>query len=115
MGSIQNCEATGSRRGGGGVEGIETTRGYIKAGKVGIAVAGHSCVRAGMAGFRLPIETHPLQAMVSEPIKPILDTVVMSGTVHVYVSQSDRGELVMGAGMDTYNSYAQRGRLPIIE
>ncbi|MCH8189288.1 MAG: sarcosine oxidase subunit beta family protein [Proteobacteria bacterium] len=112
---IQNCEVTGIRRGGGGVEGLETTRGYIKAGKVGIAVAGHSGVLAGMAGFRLPIETHPLQAMVSEPIKPILDTVVMSGTVHVYVSQSDRGELVMGAGMDTYNSYAQRGSLPIIE
>ncbi len=112
---IQNCEVTGFRRNGSGVEGLETTRGFIKAGKVGIAVAGHSGVLAGMAGFRLPIESHPLQALVSEPIKPILDTVVMSGTVHVYVSQSDRGELVMGAGIDGYNSYAQRGSLHIIE
>ena len=68
-----------------------------------------------MAGLRLPIESHPLQALVSEPIKPVLDTVVMSNTVHVYVSQSDRGELVLGAGIDSYNSYAQRGSFHIIE
>ena len=112
---IQNCEVIGILREGDRVTGVETTRGTIKAPKIGIAVAGHSSVLAAMAGFRLPIETHPLQALVSEPIRPVIDTVVMSGTVHVYVSQSDRGELVMGAGMDAYNSYAQRGSLHIIE
>ncbi len=112
---IENCAVTGIRREGGRVTGLETTRGAIATGKVGIAVAGHSSVLAAMAGFRLPIESHPLQALVSEPIKPIIDTVVMSGTVHVYVSQSDRGELVMGAGIDVFNSYAQRGSLPVIE
>ena len=78
-------------------------------------VAGHASVLAGMAGLRLPIESHPLQALVSEPLKPFLHTVVMSGSVHVYVSQSDKGELVMGAGIDAYNSYAQRGSVGIIE
>jgi sarcosine oxidase subunit beta len=112
---IEKCEVTGICREGGRVTGLETTRGAIATNKVGIAVAGHSSVLAAMAGFRLPIESHPLQALVSEPIKPIIDTVVMSGTVHVYVSQSDRGELVMGAGIDNYNSYAQRGSLPVIE
>jgi sarcosine oxidase subunit beta len=112
---IQNCEVIGIRREGGRVTGVETSRGFIAAPKVALSAAGHSSVLAEMAGFRLPIESHPLQAMVSEPIKPILDTVVMSGTVHVYVSQSDKGELVMGAGLDTYNSYAQRGSLPVIE
>ena len=112
---VQNCEVTDILREGGRVTGVETTRGTIMADKVGIVVAGHSSVLAAMAGFRMPVESHPLQALVSEPIKPILDTVIMSGTVHVYVSQSDRGELVMGAGIDRHNSYTQRGSLPVIE
>ena len=112
---IQNCEVTGILREGGRVTGVETTRGTIMADKVGIVVAGHSSVLADMAGFRMPVESHPLQALVSEPLKPLLDTVIMSGTVHVYVSQSDRGELVMGAGIDGHNSYSQRGSLPVIE
>ena len=112
---IQNCEVTGIRRDGGRVTGVETTRGLIKTGKVGVVVAGHASVLAEMAGLRLPIESHPLQALVSEPIKPVLDTVVMSAMVHVYLSQSDKGELVLGAGIDSYNSYAQRGSLPTIE
>src|SRR5712692_1260618 len=112
---IQNCEVTAIRREGGRVTGVETTRGFIGAGKVAIVAAGHNSVLAGMAGVRLPIESHPLQALVSEPVKPVLDCVVMSNTVHVYVSQSDKGELVMGAGIDAFNSYAQRGSFPIIE
>jgi len=112
---IQNCEVTGVRREGSRITGLDTTRGRIDAKKVAFVAAGHSSVLAGLAGFRLPIESHPLQAMVSEPIKPVLDTVVMSGTVHAYVSQSDKGELVMGAGIDAFNSYAQRGSLPILE
>lgn len=112
---IQNCEVTGIRREGGRVAGVETTRGFIAANKVGLVAAGHSSVLAGMAGIRLPIESHPLQALVSEPVKPVLDTVVMSGAIHVYVSQSDKGELVIGAGIDAYNSYAQRGSFHIIE
>lgn len=112
---IQNCEVTGFTIRDGRVEGVETTRGPIGAKKVGVVAAGHAGVLADLAGFRLPIESHPLQALVSEPLKPFFDVVLMSGMVHVYLSQSDRGELVMGAGMDTYNSYAQRGSLPIIE
>ena len=112
---IQNCEVTGIRRNGRGVEGVETTRGFIGAKKVGIVTAGHSSVLAAMADIRLPLQSHPLQALVSEPIKPVIDVVVMSGAVHVYVSQSDKGELVIGAGIDAYNSYAQRGSLPIVE
>ncbi|MBF2761039.1 MAG: sarcosine oxidase subunit beta family protein [Ectothiorhodospiraceae bacterium AqS1] len=112
---IQNCEVTGIRRGDDGVEGVETTRGYIQANKVGVVVAGHASVLAEMAGFRLPVESHALQALVSEPIKPIHDSVVMSNAVHVYVSQSDKGELVIGAGIDGYNSYAQRGSFRVIE
>ncbi len=112
---IQQCEVTGILREGGRVAGVETTRGVIRAGKVGIAVAGHSSVLAAMAGIRLPIDSHPLQALVSEPIKPIIDTVVMSNAVHAYVSQSDRGELVMGAGIDAYTGYSQRGGTPVIE
>ncbi len=112
---IQNCEVTGLRRRGGRVTAVETTKGPIKANKVGIVASGHSSVIAAMAGLRLPIESHPLQALVSEPVKPVLDSVVMSNAVHVYVSQSDRGELVVGAGIDAYNSYAQRGSLTIIE
>jgi len=112
---IQNCPVTGIRREGGRVTGVDTARGFIKAKKVGIAVAGHSSHVAAMAGLRLPIESHVLQALVSEPIKPCLDTVVTSGAVHFYVSQSDKGELVMGGDLDGYNSYAQRGNLPIIQ
>ena len=112
---IQNCEVTGIRRKGRKVVGVETTRGVIKTGKVGAVAAGHTSVVAAMAGLRLPIESHPLQALVSEPIKPVLHTVVMSGLVHVYVSQSDRGELIMGAGIDAHTSYAQRSGLHTIE
>ena len=112
---IQNCEVTGLRRKGTKVVGVETTRGYIAAKKVGVVVAGHCSVLAEMAGFRLPIESHPLQALVSEPIKPIHNCVVMSNAVHVYVSQSDKGELVIGAGIDAYNSYTQRGSFSVVE
>jgi methylglutamate dehydrogenase subunit A len=112
---IQNCEVTGIRRADGRVTGVETTRGEIRAGKIGIAVAGHSGHVAAMAGLRLPIESHLLQAMVSEPLKPVLDTVVTFGAGHFYVSQSDKGELVMGGDLDMYNSYAQRGNLPALE
>jgi sarcosine oxidase, subunit beta len=112
---IQNCEVTGFRIENNRVKGVETSRGTIAAKKIGCVTAGHSSVLAAMAGIRLPIESHPLQALVSEPIKPVLDTVVMSGAVHVYVSQSDKGELVLGAGIDAYNSYAQRGSLHVIE
>jgi sarcosine oxidase subunit beta len=112
---IQNCEVTGLRAENGRVTGVETTRGAIGAKKVAIAVAGHSSVLCAMAGFRLPISSHVLQAMVSEPIKPVLNTVITSGLVHVYVSQSDKGELVFGAGIDSYNSYSQAGSPPITE
>ena len=112
---VQNCEVTGIDVAAGRVCGLQTSRGAIAARKVGIVAAGHSSVLAAMAGLRLPIESHPLQAMVSEPIKPVLDSVVMSNTVHVYLSQSDKGELVIGAGIDGYNSYAQRGSFHVIE
>ena len=112
---IQNCEVTGFRQDNGHVTGVETTRGFIAARKVGVVAAGHSSVLAEMAGFRMPIESHPLQALVSEPIKPILHTVVMSNAVHGYISQSDKGELVIGAGIDSYNGYGQRGSFSIIE
>ena len=112
---IQNCEVTGFDIVGGRIAGVRTSRGTIKALRVGLAVAGHSSVLAEMAGIRLPLESHPLQALVSEPIKPVMPTVVMSNAVHAYMSQSDKGELVIGAGADLYNSYAQRGSLPIIE
>ena len=112
---IQQCEVTGIRRERGAVAGIETSQGFIGTPKLGLAVAGHSGHVAAMAGLRLPIESHVLQAMVSEPVKPVLDTVVTSGAVHFYVSQSDKGELVMGGDLDFYNSYAQRGNLPIVE
>ncbi|RJS94404.1 sarcosine oxidase subunit beta family protein [Salinisphaera sp. Q1T1-3] len=112
---IENCEVTNILRDGGTVTGVETTRGTIRARKVGIVVAGNSGVLAEMAGFRLPVESHPLQALVSEPVKPILDTVIMSNAVHGYVSQSDKGELVIGAGIDAFNGYGQRGSFNIIE
>ena len=112
---IQQCEVTGLRIERGAVVGVDTTQGHIATTRVGLAVAGHSGHLAAMAGLRLPIESHVLQAMVSEPVKPVLDTVVTSGAVHFYISQSDKGELVMGGDLDFYNSYAQRGNLPIVE
>ncbi len=112
---IQNCEVNAIRQENGRVVGVETSRGTIRAGKVGVVAAGHSGVLASMAGFRLPLESHPLQAFVSEPVAPMLDTVVMSNAVHGYMSQSDKGELVIGAGIDSYNGYAQRGSLSNIE
>jgi sarcosine oxidase, subunit beta len=112
---IQQCEVVGIRKRGDEVSGVETTRGFIASKKVGVVVAGHASVLAGMAGIRLPIESHPLQAFVSEPLKPVLDTVVMSNAVHGYISQSDKGELVIGAGIDAYNGYGQRGSFHTIE
>ena len=106
---IQNCEVTGFRMENGRVTGVDTTRGLIRAGKVGLAVAGHSGVLAELAGFRLPIVSYALQAMVSEPIKPVLDTVVLSPATGVYVSQSPKGEMVVGGALDLFPSYAQRG------
>ncbi|MDE0285942.1 MAG: sarcosine oxidase subunit beta family protein [Gammaproteobacteria bacterium] len=112
---IQQCEVTGVCREGGRVTGVETVRGRIEADRVGVVVAGHASVLAGMAGLRLPLESHPLQAYVSEPLKPVLDTVVMSNAVHGYISQSDKGELVVGAGINGYNGYGQRGSFHTIE
>jgi sarcosine oxidase, subunit beta len=112
---VENCEVTAIRTEQGRVVGVETSRGAIAADKVAICAAGHNSVVAAMAGLRLPLQSHPLQALVSEPVQPVLDCVVMSGAVHVYVSQSDKGELVMGAGIDGYNSYAQRGSFHVIE
>jgi sarcosine oxidase subunit beta len=112
---IENCEVTAIRTERGRVVGVDTNRGAIDADKIAISAAGHNSVVAAMAGVRLPLQSHPLQALVSEPVKPVLDCVVMSGAVHVYVSQSDKGELVMGAGIDAYNSYAQRGSFHVIE
>ena len=112
---IEQSEVTGIQTESGMVTGVQTTRGAIATPKVACVTAGHTSVIAKMVGLRLPIESHPLQALVSEPIKPVLDTVVMSNAVHAYVSQSDRGELVIGAGMDGYNSYSQRGSMAVIE
>ncbi|MBT6455898.1 MAG: sarcosine oxidase subunit beta family protein, partial [Gammaproteobacteria bacterium] len=112
---IQQCEVSGFIRENDQIVGVETNRGNIGAGKVGIVVAGNSSVLADMAGFRLPVTSHPLQALVSEPIKPVLDTVVMSNAVHGYISQSDKGDLVVGAGIDSYNGYGQRGSYTVIE
>jgi len=113
---IQNCAVTGIRRGAdGAVEGVETERGFIAARKVGVSAAGHSSVIMAMAGLRFPLESYPLQALVSEPVKPVFPCVVMSNTVHAYLSQSDKGELVIGAGTDQYVSYSQRGALHILE
>lgn len=112
---IQNCEVTGIRRENGQVLGVETSLGFIESPKVGVVTAGSSSVLAEMAGLRLPLESHPLQAFVSEPIKPVLDTVIMSNAVHGYISQSDKGDLVVGAGIDSYNGYGQRGSFTTIE
>ena len=111
---IENCEVTGIRRDtSGAVSGVETTRGFIASKRIGVSAAGHTSVVLGMAGVRLPLESYPLQALVSEPVKPIFPCVVMSNTIHAYMSQSDKGELVIGAGTDAYTSYTQRGGLHI--
>ncbi|MEL6289580.1 MAG: sarcosine oxidase subunit beta family protein, partial [Pseudomonadota bacterium] len=112
---IQNCEVTGIKVEGGEITGVSTTRGDIRTNKVASVAAGHSSVVAEMAGVKLPIESHPLQALVSEPIKPINPCVVMSNAVHAYCSQSDKGELVIGAGIDPQISYTQRGGFDVIE
>jgi sarcosine oxidase subunit beta len=113
---IQNCEVTGFRRTPtGAVTGVETSRGVINAGRVALCAAGHSSVLASLLGFALPLQSHPLQALVSELLEQVLDTVVMSNAVHVYVSQAHKGELVMGAGIDPFNGYGQRGSFHVIE
>jgi sarcosine oxidase, subunit beta len=109
---VQNCEVNGFDIKGGRVQGVSTSRGPVRADRVVMSVAGYSSELARLAGLRLPITTMALQAMVTEPVKPVLDVVINSATVHAYVSQSDRGEIVIGAGADAYNSYAQRGGLP---
>jgi sarcosine oxidase subunit beta len=115
MDVIQKCEVTGIRSEGGKVVGVSTNRGDIDCDKLGMVVAGHSGHLADMAGFRLPIESVSLQALVSEPIKPCMDVVVMANTVHGYMSQSDKGEMVIGGGTDGYNNYTQRGSFHHIE
>ena len=112
---IQECPVTGFRISNGRVQGVETEKGYIEATKVGVVTAGHSSVMANLAGFRLPVQSVPLQALVSEPVKPVIDCVVMSNAVHAYISQSDKGELVIGAGVDKYVGYGQRGSLHVTE
>jgi sarcosine oxidase subunit beta len=112
---IQNCEVTGFRIAEGRVRGVDTTRGYIAASKVGIAAAGRSSQVAAMAGLRLPIESHVLQAFVTEGLKPILPGVISFGMGHFYISQSDKGGLVFGGDLDGYNSYAARGNLAMVE
>ena len=112
---IENCEVIGIRIEEGHVTGVETTRGFIGARRVGLAAAGNSSRIADMAGIRLPIESHVLQAFVSEGLKPLIDIVMTFGAGHFYVSQSDKGGLVFGGDLDGYNSYAQRGNLPVVE
>jgi len=112
---IQNCEVTGIAQENGRVTGVETTRGFIGAKKLGVAVAGASSLVAAMAGLRLPIESHALQAFVTEGLKPLIDHVITFGAGHFYISQSDKGGLVFGGDIDGYNSYAARGNLPVIE
>jgi sarcosine oxidase subunit beta len=111
---IENCEVTGfSRAQDGSISGVETSRGQIQTRRVGVVAAGHTSVVLGRAGLRLPLESFPLQALVSEPVKPVFPCVVMSNAVHAYISQSDKGELVIGAGTDQYTSYSQQGGLHI--
>jgi sarcosine oxidase, subunit beta len=112
---VEHAEVTGFVRDGPRVIGVETSRGTIGAGRVALAAAGHTSVLASMLGLRLPLQSHPLQALVSVLLERVLDCVVMSNAVHVYVSQADKGELVMGAGIDAYNGYAQRGSFHVIE
>jgi sarcosine oxidase subunit beta len=115
MDILQKTEVTGITQESGKVTGVQTTRGDIGCDRLGIVVAGHSGHVAGMAGFRLPIESVALQALVSEPIKPCMDIVVMANTVHGYMSQSDKGEMVIGGGTDSYNNFTQRGSFHHIE
>ncbi|WP_460448646.1 sarcosine oxidase subunit beta family protein [Alsobacter sp. SYSU BS001988] len=111
---IQNCEVTAIRRDArGAVSGIETSRGPIATSRLGVVAAGHTSVVMSMADVRMPLESYPLQALVSEPVKPLMPCVVMSNTIHAYMSQSDKGELVIGAGTDAYTSYSQTGGLHI--
>jgi sarcosine oxidase subunit beta len=112
---IQNCEVTGFKMKGNAINSVETSKGTIDCGKVGFAVAGSTGHLASKLGMKLPIESHVLQAFVSEPLKPIIDSVVTFGAGHFYISQSDKGGLVFGGDIDMYNSYAQRGNLPLIE
>ena len=112
---IQNCEVKKIRTAKGKVQGVETSKGFIRSNRVGVVASGHTSVLAATAGIKLPLQSKALQALVSEPIKPVINTVVMSNAVHAYVSQSDKGELVIGAGTDGYNSYTQRGGYNIIE
>jgi sarcosine oxidase, subunit beta len=112
---IQGCEVTDILVDGGRVTGVQTSRGPISANRVALAAAGHTSVLAAMVGLRLPVQSHPLQALVSELLEPVLNCVVMSNAVHVYVSQAHKGELVMGAGIDAYNGYGQRGGVHVIE
>jgi heterotetrameric sarcosine oxidase beta subunit len=111
----QNCEVTNIRVENGRAIGVETAKGFVRAKKIGLAAAGNSSRVAAMAGLRLPIESHVLQAFVSEGVKPLIDTVVTFGAGHFYISQSDKGGLVFGGDLDGYNSYAQRGALPLVE
>lgn len=111
---IQNCEVLRiDRDASGAVSGVDTSRGYIETGKVGVVAAGHTSVVMARAGLRMPLESFPLQALVSEPVKPVFPCVVMSNSVHAYISQSDKGELVIGAGTDQYISYSQQGGLHV--
>jgi sarcosine oxidase subunit beta len=112
---IQNCEVTGLVIRDGRIAAVETTRGMIRAGKVGLAVAGNTSRLGAMAGLRLPIESHVIQAFVSEGVKPVIDCVLTFGAGHFYISQSDKGGLVFGGDLDGYNTYAQRGNLPTVE
>jgi sarcosine oxidase subunit beta len=112
---IQNCEVRGFLNEGGAITGVDTNLGKIRADRVGIAAAGHSSVLAKLAGFRLPVTSYALQAMVSEPVKPMLDTVIMSAAIGSYASQSDKGEMVMGGPLDLFASYGQRGSFSILQ
>jgi sarcosine oxidase subunit beta len=111
---IENCEVTGLQRdASGAMQALQTSRGLIRCRRVGVSAAGNTSVVLGLAGVRLPLESFPLQALVSEPVKPAVPCVVMSNSIHAYISQSDKGELVIGAGTDAYTSYTQRGALHV--
>lgn len=112
---VQNCEVRGFIEEGGSIVGVDTSLGPVRAGKVGIAAAGHSSVLAKLAGFKLPVTSYALQAMVSEPVKPMLNTVVLSAAIGSYISQSDKGEMVIGGGLDLFPSYAQRGSFSVMQ
>ena len=112
---VQNCEVRGFIEEAGSIVGVDTSLGRIRAGKVGIAAAGHSSVLAKLAGFKLPVTSFALQAMVSEPVKPKLNTVVLSAAIGSYISQSDKGEMVIGGGLDLFPSYAQRGSFSVMQ